>query len=120
MTLTIDLPAAEEAALRERAERAGVALDAWVLEVLRREVLPVDAMNNTHAGGVVRHRPRTAVEILAAPPEVREAALEESARVAAEYYASPAGEAELTDWRALDGEDFHGFEDALEEERHAA
>jgi excisionase family DNA binding protein len=33
--------------------------------------------------------------------------MQKSAEVAARYYATPEGEAELADWRALDGEPFH-------------
>ncbi len=42
-----------------------------------------------------------------APKAEREAAFEASAKAAALYYATPEGEAELADWRALDGEPFH-------------
>jgi excisionase family DNA binding protein len=46
-------------------------------------------------------------ELARAPREVQEAALKAAANVAARYYESDEGRAELTDWRALDGEDFH-------------
>lgn len=42
-----------------------------------------------------------------APEEVRAEILRRSGEAAAKYYATPEGEAELDDWRALDGEPFH-------------
>jgi excisionase family DNA binding protein len=42
-----------------------------------------------------------------APAEVRAIVAQRSAAAAAAYYATPEGEAELADWRALDGEPFH-------------
>lgn len=52
MTLTLDLPAIEEAALRKKAARAGMPLDAWALEVLRREALPNEATEYSRAPAV--------------------------------------------------------------------
>lgn len=46
-------------------------------------------------------------EIAKAPAKVREILDERSAQVAEAFYATPEGEAELADWRALDGEPFH-------------
>ena len=41
------------------------------------------------------------------PEAVRSIVMQRSGEVAARYYATPEGEAELADWRALDGEPFH-------------
>lgn len=46
------------------------------------------------------------VALAGAPVEVREEILRRSGEVAAKYYATPEGQAELADWRALDGEPF--------------
>lgn len=46
-------------------------------------------------------------EIAKASAKVREILDERSAQVAEAFYATPEGEAELADWRALDGEPFH-------------
>ncbi len=40
------------------------------------------------------------------PEAVRSIVMQRSGEVAARYYATPEGEAELADWRALDGEPF--------------
>lgn len=42
-----------------------------------------------------------------ASEEVRTEIMRRSGEVAAKYYATPKGQAELADWRALDGEPFH-------------
>ena len=42
-----------------------------------------------------------------APDAVQAIVMQRSGEVAARYYATPEGEAELADWRALDGEPFH-------------
>ena len=42
-----------------------------------------------------------------ASPAVRSLVMQRSAEVTERYYATPEGEAELADWRALDGEPFH-------------
>lgn len=47
------------------------------------------------------------VALAVAPVEVREEIMRRSGEVAAKYYATPEGQAELADWRALDGEPFH-------------
>lgn len=44
--------------------------------------------------------------LFAAPEQVRAIIAQRSAQAAAAYYATPEGEAELADWRALDGELF--------------
>lgn len=46
-------------------------------------------------------------DLAQSPAEVRAIVMERSAQAAAAYYATPEGEAELADWRALDGEPFH-------------
>jgi excisionase family DNA binding protein len=50
---------------------------------------------------------RKILELASAPLEVQQAALAAAEDVAARYYGSAQGRAELADWRALDGEDFH-------------
>ena len=45
--------------------------------------------------------------LAAAPAPVRAIVMARSAAAAAEFYATPEGEAELADWRTLDGEPFH-------------
>ena len=45
--------------------------------------------------------------LMAAPESERQAIIEVSAPVAAAYYATPEGMAELADWRAIQGEPFH-------------
>lgn len=44
--------------------------------------------------------------LFAAPEEVQAIVMQRSQEAAAAYYATPEGEAELADWRALDGEPF--------------
>lgn len=58
-------------------------------------------------------------ELFAAPDDVQRIVMARSAEVAARYYATPEGEAELADWRALDVEPVHdeaGDYYSLEEE----
>lgn len=47
------------------------------------------------------------VALARAPVAVREEIMRRSGEVAARFYATPEGQAELADWRALDGEPFH-------------
>jgi hypothetical protein len=120
-TLTLDLPAADEAAFRELAEAPpdvrAVALQE-AIEILRRGAQRSGASaNGTNGHKTISPperpettKPLTALEVLAAPPDVREAALRASEQASVEFYASPAGQAEweeLADWHALDGEPFH-------------
>jgi excisionase family DNA binding protein len=42
-----------------------------------------------------------------APEAVRSIVMQRSGEAAERYYATPEGQAELADWRALDGEPFH-------------
>lgn len=52
-----------------------------------------------------------AIIALAQAPDVVRAEIERrSGEAAAKYYATPEGQAELADWRALDGEPFHDDE----------
>jgi len=53
-------------------------------------------------------RQREIKTLLHAPEAEREAALEASVPIAAAYYATPEGREELADWRAIQGEPFHG------------
>lgn len=46
------------------------------------------------------------IEIAKAPAPVRETIAARSEQAALTYYATPRGEAELADWRALEGEAF--------------
>ena len=54
-------------------------------------------------------------EIAAAPAQVRQLIDDRSERAAAQWYETPAGEAELRDWRALDGEPFDFPDEAPDE-----
>jgi excisionase family DNA binding protein len=45
-----------------------------------------------------------------APENVQAVVMQRSGEAAARYYATPEGDAELADWRALDGEPFHDDE----------
>ena len=51
-------------------------------------------------------------EIAAAAANVQRLIDERSERAAAQWYESPAGQAELQDWRALDGESFDFSDEA--------
>jgi len=56
-------------------------------------------------------RHNAALKVLfAAPDDVKAQVMARSEKAAAVYYATPEGEAELADWRALDGEPFHDDE----------
>jgi excisionase family DNA binding protein len=55
-----------------------------------------------------------------APDNVQAVVMQRSGEAAARYYATPEGDAELADWRALDGEPFHDDEgDYYTEEEEA-
>lgn len=54
-------------------------------------------------------------EIAKAPAKVREFIAARSEAVMEAFYATPEGEAELADWRALDGEPFLDGDDNVEE-----
>jgi excisionase family DNA binding protein len=51
-------------------------------------------------------------KLFAAPESVQAIIMQRSAEVAARFYATPEGQSELADWRALDGEDFEEAEAA--------
>ena len=58
------------------------------------------------SGDAPRHN--QALRALFAAPEIVQTIVKErSGEVASAYYSTPEGEAELADWRALDGEPFH-------------
>jgi excisionase family DNA binding protein len=63
-------------------------------------------------GGDSQRRKVALQSLFAAPESVQSIIMQRSGEVAARFYATPEGEAELADWRALDGEEFAGFEDA--------
>jgi hypothetical protein len=99
--------------------------DAEDLAALRgRRANPDPRPNRTLARLQERHAEIRA--LASASPEARAAALRASADAATAFYGTDEGRAELADWRALDGEDFHGFEDeagqtaSVEAERRAA
>lgn len=48
--------------------------------------------------------------LFAAPDDVQAEVMKRSARAASAYYATPEGQSELADWRALDGEPFQDDE----------
>lgn len=55
-------------------------------------------------------------EIAKAPAKVRELIAARSESMMEAYYATPEGEAELADWRALDGEPFLDGDDSQEDQ----
>jgi excisionase family DNA binding protein len=55
-------------------------------------------------------RNKALMVLFRAPAAVQAIVMQRSADAAARYYATPEGEAELADWRALDGEPFHDDE----------
>ena len=79
---------------------------------------PSDALADAEAiwremtsGDAARHN-NALRALFDAPASVRAIITQRSAQAAAAYYATPQGEAELSDWRALDGEPFHDDGDA--------
>ncbi len=63
------------------------------------------------ASGDTKRR-NAALQTLSQLPEaVRTIIMQRSAEAAVRYYDSPEGQAELADWRALDGEPFHEYDD---------
>jgi hypothetical protein len=122
MTRTLELPPELESGLEAKAARLGVPVEYYIIGVLRHDI---ESNGTTAQAARQATAPAhlSALEVLQAPPDVREAALKANAQASAEYYASPKGQAEwddLADWRALDGEDFHGFEDEDEQEERKA
>ena len=83
-----------------------------------RAATPSDALADAEAiwremtsGDAARHN-NALRALFDAPASVRAIITQRSAQAAAAYYATPQGEAELSDWRALDGEPFHDDGDA--------
>lgn len=52
-------------------------------------------------------RDQALLTLFNAPEAVQAVVMQRSGEAAARYYTTPEGEAELADWRALDGEPFH-------------
>jgi excisionase family DNA binding protein len=52
-------------------------------------------------------RDQALLTLFNAPEAVQAVVMQRSGEASARYYATPEGEAELADWRALDGEPFH-------------
>ncbi len=61
------------------------------------------------SGDASRHNAALKV-LFAAPDDVKAQIMARSEKAAAAYYATPEGEGELADWRALEGEPFHDDE----------
>ncbi len=106
MTLTLEISPEIETQLRADAAQIGVPL-----ESLAFERLTLDSSHSAAARLWARlTNPQThnaaISEIAQAPAKVRAIIDEKSGAAAAAFYATPEGEAELADWRALDGEPF--------------
>jgi hypothetical protein len=109
MTLTLELPPELEARLKAEADRLGLPVADYSLQLLRANV-------PTSASGTAPKQPKplpkapTARELLALPPEERDQALAAQAEDAAQHYAEdlnrPIAERDLTAFTALDGEPF--------------
>jgi excisionase family DNA binding protein len=74
---------------------------------LKRMEAQAEAIWRDMTSGDERQRDAAIKTLAQAPAAVRAVVMQRSAEVAARYYATPEGEAELSDWRALDGEPFH-------------
>lgn len=106
MTLTLEISPEIETQLRADAQRVGVPLEALAFERLTGDSSHSAAARlwarlanpQTHNAAIL--------EIAAAPAKVRAIIDDKSEAAAAAFYATPEGEAELADWRALDGEPF--------------
>ncbi len=107
MTLTLEIPTEAASRLRADAERANVPLEAFAVDRLTGDD------THTHAARLWARlcNPKThnvaILEIAQAPANVRAIIDEKSGAAAAAFYATPEGQAELADWRALDGEPFN-------------
>ncbi len=106
MTLTLEITPEIETRLRADAQRIGVPL-----ETLAFERLTGDDTHSAAARLWARlSNPQThnaaISEIAGAPAKVRAIIERKSGDAAAAFYATPEGAAELSDWRALDGEPF--------------
>jgi len=71
------------------------------------ELAQANAIWEAMLSGDAERRNKALMELFHAPEGVRAIVMQRSGEVAARYYATPEGEAELADWRALDGEPFH-------------
>ncbi len=70
----------------------------------------VEALWGDMTSGDAKRHNAALKALFVAPDDVQAHVMERSAKAAAAYYATPEGEAELSDWRALDGEPFHDDE----------
>jgi hypothetical protein len=118
MTHTIELSPRTERRLSDKAQRAGLSLDKYLSRIAERDAEAMEPIQATSQSTLAVHfssDPKTRNAqirtLLKAPVEVREATMRAAAEAAAAWYDSAEGRAELADWRAIDGEDFHGFED---------
>jgi excisionase family DNA binding protein len=71
------------------------------------EISQADEIWAAMLSGDAERRNKALMELFHAPEGVRAIVMQRSGEVAARYYVTPEGEAELADWRALDGEPFH-------------
>ena len=86
---------------RRKAQVGGAAPDSTLAQA--------DAIWEEMLSGGERHN--TAIIALArAPQAVRAIVMQRSGEIAARYYATPEGQEELADWRAIQGEPFHDDE----------
>ena len=69
--------------------------------------VPDRALGTANFAELAGQRQREIRALAMAPAKEREAALNASAQVAAAYYVTPEGAAELADWRGIQGEPFH-------------
>jgi excisionase family DNA binding protein len=86
-----------------------------------RDVAQAEALWAEMASGDPARGSAARVALAGAPQAVREEIMRRSGEIAAKYYATPEGQAELADWRALDGGPFHddaGDYYSPEEEAH--
>jgi hypothetical protein len=119
MTHTIELSPRAERRLSDKARRAGLSMDKYLSRIAERDaeaLEPIEAATAQstlalHFSSDPKTRNAQLRTLLTAPVEVREATMRAAAEAAAAWYDSAEGRAELADWRALDGEDFDGFED---------
>lgn len=117
MTHTIELSPDLEKRIEAQALRRGVPIEKYLREVIEtwtREAEPAEEGDQNalavQFSSDAKTRNAQIRALLTAPAEVRDATMRAAAIAAAAWYATPEGSAELADWRALDGEDFHGFE----------
>jgi hypothetical protein len=101
----------EAAQRKEEAQRHAVKMSgeerAATKGIVAKERTVIEA-RQTESFAEVAARKRTRLQALInAPDAEREAALKQGAAVAARYFATPEGESELADWRALQSEPFH-------------